>query len=536
MAEIEQKIEDEERPVGNMKVQVEVGGRGLRTRTMEIPVGPGTQTMKWLGCVASQRHALLAKPRGRMKMREKETAPEGFFLPEDIVGPNGRLGPGALIKDVIREGEVIRIDLQTEIKLDEINAPKQTPWQVAAFECGPAGARRRRGIESRHAIEAHEKAINEEVAKRAQGDERYRRAYAASALALKRHVPPPGSDYHVVVAGRVQDQEDLDAALDLDWPVLQRALSNLKCAVTTTAAEAFHDDLQKSYGALNALFCRYAGLGRIGVPHGASPQDLAHAAHLSRLALLKDGANDTSSDRDRVHRAFEGARRGRFAEADEDDAATVMPDTAALISRAEFIAALIALARTRDPGAPTLIDEAQAREETGDDIHGERPKHKKGAEAPASTIEALEVLATRHVGPLLARRSDPVVTCFDGAQIQDAITERATPLRRAFDYYADGHGLALGGFGSAVRASSLGELLLAEREGDRLLDDRCRAAFRAAQGGPDAGVALDVLVFGEFLEAYCVAAADLLGAESRARGMLLGLDLLSDLSVKLPGA
>ena len=46
------------------------------------------------------------------------------------------------------------------------------------------------------------------------------------------------------------------------------------------------------------------------------------------------------------------------------------------------------------------------------------------------------------------------------------------------------------------------------------------------------GLALDALVFGEFLEAYCAAAADLLGAESCERGMLLGLDLLCDLSMK----
>ena len=53
-----------------------------------------------------------------------------------------------------------------------------------------------------------------EVDARIEGDERYRRAYAASALALRRHVPPPGTDYHVVVAGRLVDQADLDAALE----------------------------------------------------------------------------------------------------------------------------------------------------------------------------------------------------------------------------------------------------------------------------------------------------------------------------------
>ena len=94
--------------------------------------------------------------------------------------------------------------------------------------------------------------------------------------------------------------------------------------------------------------------------------------------------------------------------------------------------------------------------------------------------------------------------------------------------------MTLAGFGSVVRASSLGELVLAdEEEGDRVLDDRCRAAFRGAQGEPAGVLALDALVFGEFLEAYCAAAADLLGAESCERGMLLGLDLLCDLSMKL---
>ncbi len=247
---------------------------------------------------------------------------------------------------------------------------------------------------------------------------------------------------------------------------------------------------------------------------------------------MRYGAEDRRPDRARVHQTFEKARRGRFAEAkecdEEDDAATVTTP-AALLSRAEFVAALIALARSADPGAPTLLDEAQG----DDDVHGEGPK-KTTRPAPASTIDALEVLATRHVAPLLARRRESVVACFDGAAIQDAVFERQAPLRRAFDHYADGDGMTLAGFGSVVRASSLGELVLAdEEEGDRLLDDRCRAAFRGAQGAPAGVLALDALVFGEFLEAYCAAAADLLGAESCERGMLLGLDLLCDLSMKL---
>ena len=60
-AEADAKLMAEERPEGNMKVYVDVGGAGLNRRRMEIPVGPGTQSLKWLGLVAAQRHALLAK-------------------------------------------------------------------------------------------------------------------------------------------------------------------------------------------------------------------------------------------------------------------------------------------------------------------------------------------------------------------------------------------------------------------------------------------------------------------------------------------
>ena len=132
---------------------------------MEIPVGPGTQSLKWLGLVAAQRHALLAKhtKTGRRSFVKQPDEGQGFFLPEDMVGPGGRLAPSSIIRDVIQEGEIIQIDLQTTVELDEINAPKQTPWQVAAFECGAASARRRRGIESREAIAAHEASIKAEV-------------------------------------------------------------------------------------------------------------------------------------------------------------------------------------------------------------------------------------------------------------------------------------------------------------------------------------------------------------------------------------
>ena len=110
---------------------------------MEIPVGPGTQTLKWLGLVAAQRHALLAKHTKTGRRSKQGAQPDegqGFFLPEDMIGPGGRLAPSAIIRDVIQEGEIIQVDLQTSVELDEINAPKQTPTYTFMFPSGRSSA------------------------------------------------------------------------------------------------------------------------------------------------------------------------------------------------------------------------------------------------------------------------------------------------------------------------------------------------------------------------------------------------------------
>ena len=88
-AEADAKLMAEERPEGNMKVYVDVGGAGLNRRRMEIPVGPGTQTLKWLGLVAAQRHALLAKhtKTGRRSYVKQPDEGQGFFYLRTWSGP-----------------------------------------------------------------------------------------------------------------------------------------------------------------------------------------------------------------------------------------------------------------------------------------------------------------------------------------------------------------------------------------------------------------------------------------------------------------
>ena len=87
-----------------------------------------------------------------------------------------------------------------------------------------------------------------------------------------------------------------------------------------------------------------------------------------------------------------------------------------------------------------------------------------------------------------------------------------------------------------VRASSLGELVLAdEEEGDRLLDDRAaRRSGRAGRAGSASPPSRSTRSSStKFIKGYCAAAADLLrGRVVPKRGMLLGLGFVCDLSMK----
>ena len=219
-----------------MKITVKVSGEGQKTMNIMVPCGPGTQTLKWLALVASQRHELAptrartapskmprrnvltprrrfgvgptgrsprrrrgriaapprgdvpalrrnfeaggpgaqAKPNGRTRTREDHAdRRQGFFLPADVSGADGSLAPDLIIRDVVADGGTLSVKLMTKVEVDDIGAPIQTPWQLQAFTNGSEASRRRAaGIASRAAIARHEADIREEVQRRVEEDER----------------------------------------------------------------------------------------------------------------------------------------------------------------------------------------------------------------------------------------------------------------------------------------------------------------------------------------------------------------------------
>ena len=94
--------------------------------------------------------------------------------------------------------------------------------------------------------------------------------------------------------------------------------------------------------------------------------------------------------------------------------------------------------------------------------------------------------------------------------------------------------LCLPAFKSILKDSGLMELLFTEDHANEKLDKVSISAFLAVQNDPNFNLELDDLAFVEFLEAYCRVANDMLDAAELETKLLLGIDMLCELSLNLP--
>ena len=94
--------------------------------------------------------------------------------------------------------------------------------------------------------------------------------------------------------------------------------------------------------------------------------------------------------------------------------------------------------------------------------------------------------------------------------------------------------LCLPAFKNILKDSGLMELLFTEDHASEKLDKVSISAFLAVQNDPNFNLELDDLVFVEFLEAYCRVANDMLDASGLDTKLLLGIDMLCELSLNLP--
>lgn len=119
-----------------MKVNVLVKC-GSEERTLLISCGRGNKTFKWLGMVASQRHAH-SIPNGSLRRRDTDMmramTGNNQQAPENMILPGGEYAhPNAQIADYVVDGERIVCVLSDKMGVSKLSSPNATKWSTLAF-------------------------------------------------------------------------------------------------------------------------------------------------------------------------------------------------------------------------------------------------------------------------------------------------------------------------------------------------------------------------------------------------------------------
>jgi len=126
-----------------MKVSVTVTV-GPDSKKFSIPVGDGDKTFKWLGLVSASRYNLRS-PHGQIRSREQRPImgtganliPNTIYTDESVF-----YHPDAMIKDHIKEGQEVTVELINRVPVDSLGVPQMARWAYIAFSVSEHKVRR----------------------------------------------------------------------------------------------------------------------------------------------------------------------------------------------------------------------------------------------------------------------------------------------------------------------------------------------------------------------------------------------------------
>jgi hypothetical protein len=126
------------RPTQNMRLRVRCVYHESE-ELLELSVGDGRRTFKWLGLVAAQRFAALSKPSGRRRQRETthgtDFSTSARLLPCRVhTSANPFCHPDNLLVNEVRDGEEVVVVLSDKMAVDGVGQPAMDRWQYIAFE------------------------------------------------------------------------------------------------------------------------------------------------------------------------------------------------------------------------------------------------------------------------------------------------------------------------------------------------------------------------------------------------------------------
>jgi hypothetical protein len=219
------------------------------TKQVNIEVGEGTQTVRWLAQVVSARIKMFKLLRSTFE-DEKQ-------LVTAIRGENGEpIDPNSQIVDVLNDGSIVIADVSDEIITDSYGQPSLPEWMMSAYVKSTAGQQFLSGYE----------------------------AWKRNPTRMRTATAPTDviSD-SLVFVGELTDVE-IFASLELDWPLIEWnwCIDHMD----ESFMYKLKDIVRTHYGLICRLFNFLAGTARAGQRYGITMTDFKHLIHCSGLSNI----------------------------------------------------------------------------------------------------------------------------------------------------------------------------------------------------------------------------------------------------------
>lgn len=208
----------------------------VREKTIEISIGDGSQTIKWLASVVSQR----LKTQGILR----KSFEDEYRTVVNFKDESGEvLNPHDSICNVASDKDVLLAEVVDTLKIDEYGNTIFTPWMLAAY------------VKSEHGIRWYSEM------------EAYRRDEA------KEDEEEETKSSSLVFVGELSGR-DAERAFLMDWN--QMDWSWLGFSESDVELRELKQLLKSKYGLLCRIFSHYCGVGRIGEAYGMSLHEFGH--------------------------------------------------------------------------------------------------------------------------------------------------------------------------------------------------------------------------------------------------------------------
>mmetsp|Transcript_9929 Transcript_9929/g.21489 ORF Transcript_9929/g.21489 Transcript_9929/m.21489 type:complete len:545 (+) Transcript_9929:163-1797(+) len=238
-----------------MKLAVTIKA-GKVTQKITLPVGKGTQTIKWLASAVAYRFVHDGARGGRpLPNRGRYTLPQRTqLLPKDVYTEECPfLHPHDVIKDHLSDGQTVVVDLYLdELPLDEYGIPVLSPWAFIAF-CH----------DERHA-EKRDKLIEEKKLE----VETFKREKETQAMIAKMNIEKPKiSLMQKVMAAQLLSDTTIAATFNEEWGLIKNSgiLDNI--VPDEKQQEEIRSFFLKYFVELNDMYKFYSAVNSGGGTH-----------------------------------------------------------------------------------------------------------------------------------------------------------------------------------------------------------------------------------------------------------------------------